>query len=431
MKRQLVIISLLTIASQLAAFAKLWFTARILGVGPEMDGYNLSIVFPTMIAGVAAGVLQTGLFPVRAKLNVAASVSDVLAFERSVLLGMAVLGGAVSLLLVITSPIMVDALAASASASVRSSLAFAYPFAAALVMLNFVGDSCGYLLAMRDRFAIAAAAPVANGVLGAFLLAAWPEGGLFNLVVGTVLGLTLQVCICFWGLKLTGFTFFGDLPVWKNTKESWQEMLSLGGWILPGVVVSNLVVSLPPLWAVQYGEGAVSAFGYAYRLHSAALQLLVIACSTLILARFSDLIARNDTVAVRAILIKATFFSAAIGIFYASAVWVAGTASLEWLFSGRFDGDAAARVSFHWLLLSIGLPFFMLGNVFAKLFQAQRKPMMMSVLAISSLCVLYLAYLLLSPQLEEFSIAMAITLASFFSLLIGFLVLRYSKFTKS
>ncbi len=396
-----------------------------------MDGYNLSIVFPTMIAGVAAGVLQTGLFPVRAKLNVAASVSDVLAFERSVLLGMAVLGGVVSLFLVITSPMMVDVLAASASASVRSSLAFAYPFAAVLVTLNFVGDSCGYLLAMRDRFAIAAAAPVANGVLGAFLLAVWPEGGLLNLVAGTVLGLTLQVCICLWGLKSTGFTFIGDLPDWKNTKDSWREMLLLGSWILPGVVVSNLVVSLPPLWAVQYGEGAVSAFGYAYRLHSAALQLLVIACSTLILARFSDLIARNDTVAVRAILIKATFFSAAIGGFYASAVWVAGAASLEWLFSGRFDGDAAARVSFHWLLLSIGLPFVMLGNVFAKLFQAQRKPMMMSVLAISSLCVLYLAYLLLSSQFEEFSIAMAITLASFFSLLIGFLVLRCSNFTKS
>lgn len=430
MKRQLVIISLLTIASQLAAFAKLWFTARILGVGPEMDGYNLSIVFPTMIAGVAAGLLQTGLFPVRAKLNVAASVSDVFAFERSVLLGMAVLGGAVSLLLVITSPIMVDALAASASASVRSSLAFAYPFAAALVMLNFVGDSCGYLLAMRDRFAIAAAAPVANGVLGAFLLAAWPEGGLFNLVAGTVLGLTLQVCICLWGLKLTGFTFFGDLPVWKNTKESWQEMLSLGGWILPGVVVSNLVVSLPPLWAAKYGEGAVSAFGYAYRLHSAALQLLVIACSTLILARFSDLIARNDTVAVRSILIKAAFFSAIIGVFCVSVVGLAGTAGLEWLFSGRFDGDAAARVSSHWLLLSIGLPFVMLGNVFAKLFQAQRKPMMMSVLAISNLCALYLAYLLLSLQFEEFSIAMAITLASFFSLFIGYLVFRYSDLTK-
>lgn len=429
MKKQLAIISLLTIAAQLAAFVKLWFTARILGVGPEMDGYNLSIVLPTMVAGVAAGVLQTGLFPVRAKLNVAGSASDLLAFERSVLLGMAVLGGIISLLLVITSSMMVDVLAASSPTSVRSSLAFAYPFAAALVMLNFVGDSCGYLLAMRDRFAIAAAAPVANGVLGAFLLAAWPEGGLFNLVAGTVLGLTLQVCICLWGLKSTGFTFIGNLPIWKNTKESWQEMLSLGGWILPGVVVSNLVVSLPPLWAAQYGEGAVSAFGYAYRLHSAALQLLVIACSTLILARFSDLVARNDTEALRRILNRAGILSLIIGGAGVLMVWGLGAISLEWIFGGRFDHSAAVRVSSHWLLLTISLPFAMIGNIFAKLWQAQKRPKLISIMAFLSLSGLILSYFSLRYPLQEFSLPIAMSISAFLVAVVGLRYLNLEKYS--
>lgn len=426
MRRQLVVISVLAVASQLAAFIKLWFTARILGIGSEMDGYNLSIVLPTMIAGVAAAVLQTGLFPVRAKLNVACSGVEVLAFERSVLLAMLGLGTCISLLLVIISPWVVEALAASATVEVRSAMAFAFPFAAALVVLNFVGDSCGYLLAMRDRFAIAAAAPVANGILGASLLAAWPEGGLFNLIIGTVLGLALQVCICLWGLKFTGFIFWGRLPAWSNIKALWQEMLLLGGWILPGVVVSNVVVSLPPLWAAKYGEGAISAFGYAYRLHSSALQLLVMACSTLLLARFSDLVAHNNTVAVKRILIKAAFLSALVGVFYALGVWVFGAIGLEWLFSGRFDDEAAARVSSHWLLLSIGLPFVMLGNVFAKFFQAQRMPLMMTVLAVASLLVLCVSYWLFNSRFGELSIALSITLGAFFSLLIGFWGLRYS-----
>lgn len=46
MRKQLAIISLLTAASQLAAFLKLWFTARIFGIGPELDGYNLALVLP-------------------------------------------------------------------------------------------------------------------------------------------------------------------------------------------------------------------------------------------------------------------------------------------------------------------------------------------------------------------------------------------------
>lgn len=422
MRKQLAIISILTIVSQLAAFIKVWFTARIFGISPEMDGYNLSIILPTLIAGVVAGVLQTGLFPVRAKLYVAGNQSEVAAFERTVLIGMAGLGCVVSLILVMGAPYVVGILAANASSSVRASLAFAFPFAAILVVLNFIGDACGYLLAMRNRFAIAAAAPVANGILGALLLYAWPEGGLLNLIGGTVLGLTIQVSICLQGLKTTGFSYFGAIPGWTKAIQWWKEMLSLGGWILPGVVFSNLVVSLPPLWAAKYGEGAVSAFGYAYRLHSSALQVLVIASSTVILARFSDLVAMDDLPAVRNILVKAGLASVIVGIFGVLMVWTLGAISLEWLFGGRFDAIAAERVSSNWLLLTIGLPFSMLGNVLAKLFQAQKRPLMMSVLAFSSLPALYAANITLSPLLGELSIALALTISSAVSLVIGFIL---------
>ncbi len=384
-----------------------------------MDGYSLSIILPTMVAGVAAGVLQTGLFPVRAKLNVAGNHAEVSAFERSVLLGMAGLGGVVSLVLVLGSPFVLDELAASAPASVRTSLAFAFPFAATLVMLNFIGDSCGYLLAMRNRFAIAAAAPVANGLLGASLLAAWPEGGLLNLIGGTVLGLALQVSICLWGLKSTGFAFFDELPSWEKTKQLWWEMLSLGGWILPGVVFSNLVVSLPPLWATKYGEGAVSAFGYAYRLHSSALQLLVIASSTVILARFSDLVAQNDVAAVRRILVKAGLASAVIGVFGVFMVWALGAVSLEWLFGGRFDAAAAARVSSHWLLLTLGLPFAMVGNVFAKLWQAQKRPQLISIMAGMSLSALMFFYWATKYSFQELSLPASISVSAFLVAMVG------------
>lgn len=413
MRKQLAIISILTMVSQLAAFVKLWFTARVLGVGPEMDGYNLSIVLPTMLAGVAAGVLQTGLFPVRARLNVACSAEDVFAFERSVLLVMTGGGCVISLLLVAASPLLVDGLAASAPATVRGSLAFAFPFIATLVVLNFIGDSCGYLLAMRDRFAIAAAAPVVNGMVGAVFLAVWPDGGLSSLVAGTVLGLIFQVSICVWGLKAAGFKFWGQVPSRQRVMKYWREMISLGGWILPGVILSNFVVSLPPLWASKYGEGAVSAFGYAYRLHSSALQLLVIACSTVILARFSDLIARNELRSVRSILVRSSMFSVAIGLVGMLLVWQLGAVCLEWLFGGRFDTVAAARVADHWLLLTLGLPFAMVGNVFAKLWQAQERPQLISVMASLSLLTLIMVYFFTSDFLGEFSLPIAISMAGF------------------
>ena len=121
------------------------------------------------------------------------------------------------------------------------------------------------------------------------------------------------------------------------------------------------------------------------RLHSAALQLLVIACSTLILARFSDLVARNDTEALRRILTKAGMLSLVIGGGGVLMVWGLGAISLEWIFGGRFDDSAAVRVSSHWLLLTISLPFAIIGNVFAKLWQAQKRPKLISIMAFISL----------------------------------------------
>lgn len=412
MRKQLAIISLLTAASQLAAFLKLWFTARTFGIGPELDGYNLALVLPTLISGVMAGVLQTGLFPVRARLNATGDEAAVAAFERTVLFGVAGLGGIVTLLLLLGMPLIVAALSGFSPDSVRAALAFAFPLAAFLVLFNFIGDCCGYLLAMRNRFAIAAGAPVANGILGAALLAAWPEGGLLNLVAGTVLGVALQVFICLRGLKASGFSCFGRRFSWSRMKPLWREMSLLGGWILPGVVFSNLVVSLPPLWIAKYGEGAVSAFGYAYRLHASALQFLVIAGSTAILARFSDLVAQRDTAALRSILLKSGIASAAIGLCAIAAVWTVGAACLEWLFGGRFDAEAATRVAAHWLLLTIGLPFAMFGNIFAKLWQAQKRPQLISTMAGVGLLSLIIAYWLADSFLREYSLSAALAVSS-------------------
>jgi len=427
MKTQLAIISLLTGASQLAAFFKLWFTARIFGVGSELDGYNLALVLPTLISGVMAGILQTGLFPVRARLHARGSAETVAAFERSVLWGSLAVGAMVAAILALATPLLVPMLAESAPASVQASLRFAFPFSAALVALNMLGDCAGYLLAMRNRFVIAAGAPIVNGILGGLLLAAWPQGGLLNLVIGTVLGLAAQAGICLLGLRSTGFRLVGPLSEWTQMRERGREMLALGGWILPGVVFSNLVVSLPPLWVASFGEGAVSAFGYAYRLHTSALHLLVMASSTVILARFAELVARDEVVAVQAILRKAAAASIVLGGLGVVMVWAFGGPILEWLFDGRFDAEAASRVTTHWWWMTLGLAFSILGNVFAKLWQAQGRPRLISAVSGISLMTLTASHLLLRDVLQEYSLAAALSASGAAVVVLGLPYLNVSQ----
>lgn len=429
MKRQLFLVSLLTGLSQLAAFFKLWFTAKTFGLDSSLDGYNLALVFPTLIAGVLSGILQTSFFPVRAKWAIKHNHDpiSIAVFERTILLGYSALGLAITFVLAATSHLWIPFLSNSASPQVQIATQQAAIFTIWLVFLNFIGDCTGFILAMRDRFSIAAAAPIANGLFGALLLFLWPQGGLLNLLIGTIAGLAIQVGICLTGLKMTGFQLLGKRCKYSETKDSLLEMYKLGAWVIPGVICSNIIASFPPLWIASFGDGAVSAYGYAYRLYSSSVQLLVIAGSTVILARFSELVANGNSVVLTEILKKAATISVLIGCSAPLFIWKFGLPLLDFIFDGRFDASAADRVSQHWLWMTFGLGFAILGNVFAKLWQARGQARLISAFSALSLSTLVIGYHLLRSEINEFALSASISLSAASVVLVGLLFLAPSQ----
>ncbi|UXZ95012.1 hypothetical protein K3169_22100 [Pseudomonas phytophila] len=426
MRRQLAVISLLTALSQLAAFFKLWFTAGLFGVSVELDGYNLSLVVPTLISGLLAGVIQTGFFPVRTRLHAQGDVTATRAFERSVFWGCAVLGAVLASLVVVASPLLTQLLIPQNQTAVRDTYMYCLPFVALLIPLSMACDCTGYILAMREKFAYAAGAPVINGILGGLILFIWPENGLLSLVLSTVIGLLAQFAICMFGLYKSEFSIFGSLPECRKLFRYGRDMAYLGGWILPGVFFSNVISTLPPVWAASYGEGVVSAFGYAYRLHTSLIQLLVMSSSTLILARFSTLIAQNDQSGIRRLLRQASIISLTIGVVSALMVWLLGEPVLLLLFGGKFDSEAAFKVTQLWFWLTLGVGFAILSNVFAKLWQAQARPKLMSVMAAISLLAVYVSYMLLRDTMGEQAIALALSAAPAIVVVLGFKLLTTS-----
>lgn len=413
MKRELASITAVTALAQLAAFTKLWFTARLFGVGAELDGYNLGFVLPTLVTGVLSGALQTGLFPVYARLRLDKGAEAVTHFERLVLYGVLLLAASMSLVLVLFAPWIAEILAADAPSAVRKATAFVLPLAGLAICLNGTGDYLAYILALRGRYVIAAAAPIANALLGASMLAAWPEGGLLNLTLGTVLGVAVQAGICLDAAVRLGFQPLGTLRGLRERLGETKEMLRLGGWILPGVAFANVTASLPPVLLAAYGEGAVSAFGYAYRLHQSAIQLLVMAASPAILARFSDMVVRRDVVALSRLLQKAGWLAAIIGTAAVTFVWIAGALFLQSVFgTGRFDVEAASRVAAHWGWLSLGLAPALWGNVLAKSLQADSRPKLMSMLSGVGLFALWVAASMLAPSIGQYAVPAALAISS-------------------
>ncbi|NWB85476.1 lipid II flippase MurJ [Pseudomonas gingeri] len=420
------IVSLLTVLSQLAAFFKLWFTARYFGVGSELDGYNLALVTPTLISGIVAGVIQTGFFPVRARVYARFGLPATEAFERAIFWGCVALGAILALLIFVSIPWLTQWLTAQSQPSVHDTFLFTLSFVVLLVPLNIANDCMGYILAMREKFAYAAGAPIVNGILGGLILLVWPGAGLLSLVLGTLIGLFAQLIICLFGLSKSKFSILGALPTWRAFLLQGYDMLTLGGWVLPGVFFSNMASSLPMVWAASYGEGVVSSFGYAYRLHTSLVQLLVMSSSTLLLARFSMLVVEEDYNSVRRLLRQAALVSFVIGVASTLLVWFLGEPLLLLLFGGRFDSEAAYKVTQLWFWLTTGVGFALLGNVFAKLWQAQSRPKLLSFMAASSLLTILLCYFVFRGMLGAQAIALALSAAPAVVVLLGFRLLTPS-----
>jgi peptidoglycan biosynthesis protein MviN/MurJ (putative lipid II flippase) len=188
-----------------------------------------------------------------------------------------------------------------------------------------------------------------------------------------------------------------------------REIVWLGIWILPGTLLANLGAALPQVLLVPYGEGAVSAFGYAYRFHQTAIQLLVMGMSPLLLSRFSELTADRKWAALDSLQRLALRASTIAGLVALVAVALFGETALYWLLGhGRFDAAAAARVARHWSWLTLGLGAALYGNVLAKRLQADKRTPELSLISLAGLVTLVAFAWALRPMIGEIAIPAAI-----------------------
>lgn len=418
-RRQIFIVGFLTAIAQAAGFFKLWIIARQFGIGPLLDGYFLALVVPTLISGVLSGMLQTSLFPVRAKFSSKNGKDSVYRFERGVLVLLLVVGVAVAGFVFIAGPEMIEWSGSRLTLSVYEAALFVLPFAVVLIPLNIFSDGLGYLLAMRDRYPIAAGAPIANTLFGSALLVLWPAGGLLNLALGTVIGVVLQVGICLIGLSRTGFYIFGALPARDEMHQEWREMINLSAWIFPGVIFANLTATLPIILIAAYGEGVVSAFSYAWKFHQFAIQLLIMAASPILLAHIANLVALGNEIEIRRLLMKSLWFSLGVGSLAVAIVAMFGGQLLVLVFGGKFDAVTANQVSGYWLWLTYALAPALLGNVCAKVWQARGRAGLISSLAGFGLVVFLLINQMLSDALGSYAVVAAIGVSSLAIVLVG------------
>ena len=396
------------LVSQLAGFAKVLIVAASFGAGAQLDAYYLGLIIPTFLTGLSIGLLQGSFVPIyvaaRTRSDDAAAYSlrdTAITWTTTALLLIAVV-------LTLASGPALRALAGAESLS-NEPLRAAFVLLLWTAPLTALADALGLLLNVEGRFLASSAAPIVSVVVSAAVLAAWSGGGTQVLVVSLIAGLVSQLAFVGIAAHRAGIHV---RPAFSATQSLSRSMTAM---IAP-LIIANVLGNLSPAfiqWAAsRAGTGALSAMGYAGRLHNAIVQAVVMSVSIVVLPHFSKLLSQERHAELRLALER--IFVAAMVFFLATVVFVAAGApsAIELLIErGRFTSSDTELVSQVWLALTLGLLGATWGIFLARLFQASKQPWLIAKLSVVSLIANVVCATLLLPRWGVVGVAAANSLA--------------------
>ena len=142
--------------------------------------------------------------------------------------------------------------------------------------------------------------------------------------------------------------------------------------VLLTMVLANLVPAFVQAVSARAGTGAISAMGYAARLHNSLVQAVVLSVSTVLLPRFARLIAQGKHTELRNTLERVFAATLLFSVAMLMLVAAGGPVIVRMLLErGNFNSADAQLVAKVWLALTAGL----LGAtwvILARLFQVQQ-----------------------------------------------------------
>lgn len=356
---------------QFAGFVKLLFIANYFGAGAVLDAYYLGLVIPTFLTAVSTGTLQTAFVPAYVSAKARGEDATARTLASVTLTWIALTLVAVSALLITLRDAAVPLLAGASSPSTRAALESGFVLLVWSGPLNAVADGGALLLNAEGRFGVAAAAPLANAVTGVLVLVACRTWDIHALVLSLLAGLAVQALVVLVAIRAAAIRF---RPQLRGAGAFPQLFGAVALPVVLSVALGNLLPAFIQMLSAHTGTGAISAMGYASRLHNSLLQAVVMSVSMVLLPHFARLVAEGKEAELRTTLERlfaATLLFAAAGVVIVAA---GGLAAIELLLErGHFTTADASLVASVWLALTFGLLGATWNSFLVRVLQAQQR----------------------------------------------------------
>lgn len=384
----------LGVLMQFAGFAKLLFIADYFGAGAVLDAYYLGLVIPTFLSAVTTGTLQAAFVPAYVSARARGEDATARTLANVTLTWLAVALAAMSALLISLRGVAVPLLAQGSDPNTRAALRSAFALLVWSAPLNALVDGGALLLNAEGRFGAAAAAPLANAVAGILVLVVCRTWDIDALVWSLLAGLAVQALVVLVAIRAAAIRLRPKLRL----AGAFPQLL--GAVALPvvlSVALGNLLPAVIQMLSARVGTGAISAMGYASRLHNSLLQAVILSVSIVLLPHFARRVAQGREAELRATLER--LFAATLLFAAGAVVFVAagGPAAVQLLLErGHFTSADAGLVASVWLALTLGLLGATWNLFLVRLLQAQQRVWM--ILALNGVLLaagVIFAYLLL------------------------------------
>ncbi|MEX2115135.1 MAG: murein biosynthesis integral membrane protein MurJ [Pirellulales bacterium] len=370
--RALTAIAMLGIATvliKLVALAKDWLVAERFGAGDELDAFLIAFMIPSYGVAVLGHSFASAFVPSYLRVYEQQSPATARRLVGSVLSAGVAMLVIVCLLLALAAPLLLRLVGSSFDEAKLALACRLFYLLLGVLAVGGISSILGAVLNAHERFVATALAPLAVP-LGTLLgLVLWQQRcGIEALAWGTLAGFAVECCVLFAATARVGLL---PRPAWPGIDPALRDVGRRYWPMVIGTLLLSTSAVVDQSMAASLGSGNVSVLNYGGKLVALALSIVAVSLSTVLLPRFSRLIAagrwedldRTIRGYVKMILVGSVPIVAVLAL--------AAEPMIRLLFErGAFTAETTAAVSQVQLYLALQIPFYVLAMLGSRLLSA-------------------------------------------------------------
>ena len=313
-------VTILLVVTKLMGFVREMVIASFFGATYQTDAYNMAVGIPNVFTIVVSAGIAAVFIPLYNKKKVELSKESADLFASNLFWFTTLLFGIISIIGIVTSPLLVSLLAPNFSYEAAKLTVTVVRILFVFLLSTNITNVLTSVLQIYNKFAITIIATFPFSIFTIlFIIAFYEQLGIFALVISFVLFWVVQALILFFSAKKV----FKLSPILSFTNGEIKQVIILSLPVYLGVAAWEVNIVVDRIIASGLPAGSITAMNFAHRLRELPNGIITAAVLTVVFPLLSKYAANKDISALKALttrtmtMLVLTFTPiVAIGIYY-------------------------------------------------------------------------------------------------------------------